>query len=100
MTEIWLGMNNQSIKEFENEVQTNLQRLNAELRTNTYKPQSVLQHKIPKAGQPGKFRKPGIPTVYDRVCQQALLNRMEPIFEAVFMNQVLGIVKEDRQRMH
>jgi group II intron reverse transcriptase/maturase len=26
----------------------------------------------------------GIPSVYDRVCQQALLNRLEPIFEPVF----------------
>lgn len=44
------GIDNQSIKEFEENVQTNLQRLNAELKTNTYKPQPVLQHKIPKAG--------------------------------------------------
>ena len=47
-------------------------------------PQPVLQHLIPKAGQPGKFRPLGIPTIYDRVCQQALLNRLEPIFEPVF----------------
>ena len=33
--------------------------------------------------QPGKFRPLGIPTIYDRVCQQALLNRLEPIFEPV-----------------
>jgi len=26
----------------------------------------------------------GVPTIYDRVCQQALLNRLEPIFEPVF----------------
>jgi group II intron reverse transcriptase/maturase len=26
----------------------------------------------------------GIPAIYDRVCQQALLNRLEPIFEPVF----------------
>src|SRR5499433_1442421 len=25
-----------------------------------------------------------VPTIYDRVCQQALLNRLEPIFEPVF----------------
>ena len=23
----------------------------------------------------------GIPTIYDRVCQQALLNRLEPVFD-------------------
>src|SRR5258708_35624781 len=35
-------------------------------------------------GKPGEFRGLGIPTIYDRVCQQALLNRMQPIFEPVF----------------
>src|ERR1700729_994272 len=30
------------------------------------------------------FARLGIPTIYDRVCQQALLNRLEPIFEPVF----------------
>jgi RNA-directed DNA polymerase len=44
----------------------------------------VRQVRIPKAGKPGEFRTLGIPTIYDRVCQQALLNRLEPIFEPVF----------------
>ena len=34
--------------------------------------------------KPGEFRGLGIPTIYDRVCQQALLNRTQPIFEPVF----------------
>ncbi len=37
-----------------------------------------------RAGKPGEQRMLGIPTVRDRVCQQALLNRLEPIFEPVF----------------
>jgi group II intron reverse transcriptase/maturase len=53
----------------------------------------VREHKIPKAGQPGKWRKLGIPTVYDRVCQQALLNRLEPIFEPVFDDASFGYRK-------
>jgi group II intron reverse transcriptase/maturase len=44
----------------------------------------VQQHLIPKAGKPGQHRPLGIPTIYDRVCQQAILNRLEPIFEPVF----------------
>jgi RNA-directed DNA polymerase len=32
----------------------------------------------------------GVPTVYDRVCQQALLNRLEPIFEPVFDDANVG----------
>jgi RNA-directed DNA polymerase len=49
-----------------------------------YQPQPVRQVQIPKMGKPGEYRRLGIPTIYDRVCQQALLNRMEPIFEPVF----------------
>jgi RNA-directed DNA polymerase len=40
-----------------------------------------------------KFRSPGIPTIYDRVCQQALLNRLEPIFELVFDDASFGYRK-------
>jgi group II intron reverse transcriptase/maturase len=50
----------------------------------------VRQVQIPKAGKPGEFRMLGIPTIYDRVCQQALLNRLEPIFEPVFDDANFG----------
>jgi group II intron reverse transcriptase/maturase len=61
-----------------------LDRLQSELKEDVYRPQPVRQVQIPKAGKPGEFRTLGIPTIYDRVCQQALLNRLEPIFEPVF----------------
>jgi RNA-directed DNA polymerase len=32
----------------------------------------------------------GIPAIYDRVCQQALLNRLEPIFEPIFDEASFG----------
>ena len=31
-----------------------------------------------------------VPTIYDRVCQQALLNRLEPIFEPIFDDANFG----------
>ena len=34
-----------------------------------------------------------MPTIYDRVCQQALLNRLEPIFEPVFDDASFGYRK-------
>ena len=55
-----------------------------------YAPQPVRQQRIPKAGKPGRWRMLGIPTIYDRVCQQALLNRLEPIFEPVFDDANFG----------
>ena len=84
------GIDGQSIEEFEEVLDEQLDRLHKELKEDTYRPQPVRQHLIPKAGQPGKFRKLGIPNIYDRVCQQALKNRLEPIFDPLFDDANLG----------
>jgi group II intron reverse transcriptase/maturase len=78
------GVDGQSLEEFATQLDQQLDRLQSELKGDTYQPQPVRQVQIPKAGKPGEFRTLGIPTIYDRVCQQALLNRLEPIFEPVF----------------
>ena len=78
------GIDGEDLTAFEAELEANLERLYQELKEGTYTPQPVLQHLIPKAGKPGQYRPLGIPTIYDRVCQQAMLNRLEPIFEPVF----------------
>jgi RNA-directed DNA polymerase len=75
------GIDGESVEEFEENLTENLKRLHGELKSDAYHPQPVRQKMIPKPGQPGKERPLGIPTVYDRVCQQALTNRLEPIFE-------------------
>jgi len=84
------GIDRQSIEEFEQELEKHLDRLQEELKQGRYQPQPVREQRIPKAGQPGKYRKLSIPTVYDRVCQQAVLNRLEPIFEPVFEDANFG----------
>ena len=78
------GVDGQSLEAFAAQLDEQLDRLQSELKEDTYQPQPVRQVQIPKAGKPGEYRTLGIPTIYDRVCQQALLNRMEPIFEPVF----------------
>jgi len=84
------GIDGQSLKEFEEQLDEQLDRLHAELKSDSYRPLPVRQRLIPKPGQPGKFRPLGIPTIYDRVCQQALRNRLEPIFEPVFDDASFG----------
>lgn len=78
------GVDRQSVAGFEAQHGEQLGRMREELRDDLYQPQPVRQVPIPKAGKPGEYRMLGIPTVYDRVCQQALLQRLEPIFEPVF----------------
>jgi RNA-directed DNA polymerase len=84
------GIDGQSLDEFERHLDVHLERLHEELRNDNYRPLPVRRKLIPKAGQPGKSRPLGIPAVYDRVCQQALRNRLEPIFEAVFDDASFG----------
>ncbi len=78
------GVDGQSLTAFEAQLGPQLARLQRELEEDTYQPLPVRQHPIPKRDKPGEYRMLGIPAIYDRVCQQALLNRLEPIFEPIF----------------
>src|SRR6202049_464401 len=84
------GVDGQSLEAFATQLDQQLDRLQSELKEDTYQPQPVRQVQIPKAGRPGEFRTLGVPTLYDRVCHQALLNRLEPIFEPVFDDANFG----------
>jgi RNA-directed DNA polymerase len=87
------GVDGVTLADFEARLEEHLKRLQEELRVDTYRPQPVRQKMIPKPGKPGELRPLGIPTIYDRVCQQALLNRLEPIFEAEFDEANFGYRK-------
>jgi group II intron reverse transcriptase/maturase len=84
------GVDGQNLEAFEAQLDQQLDRLHRELKEETYQPLPVRQHPIPKRDKPGEYRMLGIPTIYDRVCQQALLNRLEPIFEPIFDDANFG----------
>src|SRR5271165_6706675 len=60
------GVDGQSVGEFGEQSEEQLNRLQAELRAQSYRPQPVRQVPIQKEGKPGEYRMLGIPTIYDR----------------------------------
>lgn len=69
---------------FDSIAENELEKLHGELRSDRYAPMPVRRVHIPKRGKPKEKRPLGIPAIRDRVCQQALKNRLEPIFEPIF----------------
>ena len=59
-----------------------------QIRSGKYKPQAVRRKEIPKPD--GGTRKLGIPTVVDRIIQQAIAQQLTPIYEPLFSDVSYG----------
>ena len=76
------GIDGQTVEDFAQDLSAEIVMLVSELRDKSYHPQPVKRVEILKAD--GGIRKLGIPTVRDRVVQQALLEILQPIFDPTF----------------
>lgn len=82
------GVDGQSIGKFAAKAELYLTELSTALREGIYRPQAVKRVDIPKGD--GRTRPLGIPTVKDRIVQQAVRLVIEPIFEAGFTEGSYG----------
>lgn len=76
------GIDGETVLDFHLNLDDNIEFLHEKLKTNTYEPSPVRRVEIGKPD--GGVRLLGIPTVKDRVVQQAIINIIEPIFDVTF----------------
>ncbi len=76
------GVDGQAITDFEADLRNNLYKLWNRLSSGSYFPSPVRRVDIPKAD--GGTRPLGIPTVADRIAQEVVRRKLEPILEPVF----------------
>ena len=77
------GVDGMTVDELKPYLQEHWPRIKEELLEGSYQPQPVRRVEIPKPGGKG-MRKLGIPTVLDRLIQQALHQVLSPIFDPTF----------------
>src|SRR5258708_9002865 len=78
-----VGVDDQTIAEFEKDLSNNLYRLWNRMSSGSYMPPPVRRVDIPKGDGRGT-RSLGIPTVSDRIAQMEVKRYLEPILEPVF----------------
>ena len=83
------GMDGMQVDELLPYLRENQNTLIQEIRIGKYKPNPVRRVEIPKETK-GEFRKLGVPTVVDRVIQQAIAQELTPIYEEQFSGNSFG----------
>ena len=82
------GVDEMRVEELSGYLREHWPRLREEILAGRYRPAPVLLREIPKPG--GGTRQLGIPTVLDRFIQQAILQVLQPLFDAGFSDHSYG----------
>ncbi len=82
------GVDSVTVDEIAEYIKENKDRITDKIRKRKYKPQPVKRVQIPKEN--GKKRNLGIPTIMDRIIQQAIVQVISPIFEEQFSDNSYG----------
>ena len=83
------GVDGMSVDELLGFLKDNQKQLIQKIKDGKYKPNPVRRVEIPKETK-GEFRKLGVPTVVDRVFQQAITQVLSPIYEKQFSENSFG----------
>lgn len=82
------GIDGMTVEDAASWIRAHRDELLQDIRKGRYKPSPVRRKEIPKPD--GGVRKLGIPTVIDRVIQQAIAQKLQPIFEPLFSDGSYG----------
>ena len=82
------GVDGMTVEQLPGYLREHWRRIRAELMAGRYQPQAIRRVELPKPG--GGVRQLGIPTVLDRLIQQALHQVLEPVFEPTFSEHSYG----------
>lgn len=82
------GVDGMTVSELKGYLDENLEIIREQIRSRKYKPSPVKRVEIPKDN--GGVRKLGVPTVIDRLIQQAIVQVLTPIYEPIFSDSSYG----------
>jgi RNA-directed DNA polymerase len=83
------GIDGVTVEGFERDLESNLRGLQTDLLSGHYRHQALRRVWIPKPGRDEK-RPLGVPTIRDRIAQQAVLRVIEPLYEDSFSESSFG----------